>query len=238
LPRVLIIDDDRDLRNVCRVGLEALGYEVLTAGNAQDGLSEAAVRGPDVIVLDLGLPDMDGIELCRRIRAWSEVPVVVLSADGSEDRKVEALGEGADDYMTKPFGMRELNARLQVALRHRPAPDEEVTRLDVGPLRLDLVHYEASMDGRPLDLTAKEFEFLAYLARNVGKVCTRRMILESVWGPQYARETHYLKVYAYRIRRKLHDEGGALLQSDPSVGYRLVPPPGAAVPPPSGGLTR
>jgi two-component system KDP operon response regulator KdpE len=228
LPRVLIIDDDRDLRNVCRVGLEALGYEVLTAGNAHDGLSEAAVRAPDVIVLDLGLPDMDGIELCRRIRAWSEVPVVVLSADGSEDRKVDALGDGADDYMTKPFGMRELNARLQVAMRHRASADEQLTRLDVGPLGLDLVHYEATMDGRPLDLTAKEFDFLAYLARNVGKVCTRRMILESVWGPQYAKETHYLKVYAYRIRRKLHDEGGAFLQSDPSVGYRLVPPPDPA----------
>jgi two-component system, OmpR family, KDP operon response regulator KdpE len=224
LPRVLIIDDDRDLRNVCRVGLEAFGYDVMTAGDAKDGLAEAAVHAPDVIVLDLGLPDMDGVELCRRIRTWSEVPVVVLSADGSEDRKVEALGEGADDYMTKPFGMRELNARLQVALRHRATADDQLTQLDVGPLHLDLVHYEATLDGRALDLTAKEFEFLAYLARNVGKVCTRHMILESVWGPQYAGETHYLKVYAYRIRRKLHDDGGDFLQSDPSVGYRLVPP--------------
>jgi two-component system KDP operon response regulator KdpE len=120
--------------------------------------------------------------------------------------------------------MGELNARLQVVMRHRASADEQFTRLDVGPLGLELVHYEATMDGRPLDLTAKEFDFLAYLARNVGKVCTRRMILESVWGPQYAKETHYLKVYAYRIRRKLHDEGGAFLQSDPSVGYRLVPP--------------
>jgi two-component system KDP operon response regulator KdpE len=224
LPRVLIIDDDRDLRNVCRVGLEAFGYEVLAAGDAKDGLAEAAVHAPDVIVLDLGLPDMDGVELCKRVRTWSEVPVVVLSADGSEDRKVEALGAGADDYMTKPFGMRELNARLQVALRHRAAADDQPPELDVGPLHLDLVHYEATLDGRSLDLTAKEFEFLAYLARNVGKVCTRHMILESVWGPQYAGETHYLKVYAYRIRRKLHDEGGDFLQSDPSVGYRLVPP--------------
>ena len=229
MPRVLIIDDDRDLRNVCRVGLEAFGHEVLTAGDAKDGLAEAAVHAPDVIVLDLGLPDMDGVELCRRIRAWSEVPVVVLSADGSEDRKVEALGEGADDYMTKPFGMRELNARLQVALRHRASAGEQPTQLDVGPLHLDLVHYEATLDGRPLDLTAKEFEFIAYLGRNVGKVCTRQMILESVWGPQYAGETHYLKVYAYRIRRKLHDEGGEFLQSDPSVGYRLVPPPTGAI---------
>jgi two-component system, OmpR family, KDP operon response regulator KdpE len=224
LPRVLIIDDDRDLRNVCTVGLEAFGYEVLTAGNGHDGLAAAAVHTPDVIVLDLGLPDMDGIEVCRRIRTWSEVPVLVLSADGAEDRKVEALGDGADDYMTKPFGMRELNARLLVALRHAAAGDDHGTQLDVGPLHLDLVHYEATMHGEPLDLTAKEFDFLAYLAQNVGKVCTRQMILERVWGPQYARETHYLKVYAYRIRRKLHDESGDFLQSDPSVGYRLVPP--------------
>lgn len=117
-----------------------------------------------------------------------------------------------------------LNARLQVALRHRATADDQLTQLDVGPLHLDLVHYEATLDGRALDRTAKEFEFLAYLARNVSKVCTRHMILESVWGPQYTRETHYLKVYAYRIRRKLHDEGGDFLQSDPSVGYRLVAP--------------
>ena len=224
MAQVLVIDDDPDLLNVCRVGLQALGHVVGTAETGHDGLAEAAIARPDVVVLDLGLPDMDGIEVCRRIRAWSEVPVVVLSADGTEDRKVDALGAGADDYMTKPFGMRELNARLQVALRHRAPADEQVTQLDVGPLHLDLVHYEATMDGRPVDLTAKEFEFLAYLARNAGKVCTRQMILESVWGPQYARETHYLKVYAYRIRRKLHDEGGGFLQSDPSVGYRLVPP--------------
>jgi two-component system KDP operon response regulator KdpE len=204
LPRVLIIDDDRDLLNVCRVGLEALGHEVWAAGIGHDGLAEAAIRAPDVIVLDLGLPDMDGMDVCKRIRTWSDVPIVVLSADGSEDRKVDALDGGADDYMTKPFGMRELN--------------------DVGHLHLDLVHCEAALDGRVLDLTAKEFDFLAFLARHAGKVCTRRMILESVWGSQYAGDLHYLKVYAYRIRRKLGDEGGQILQSDPSVGYRLMPP--------------
>jgi len=224
LPRVLIIDDDRDLLNVCRVGLKALGHEVWTAGTGHDGLAEAAIRAPDVIVLDLGLPDMDGMDVCQRIRTWSDVPIVVLSADGSEDRKVDALDGGADDYMTKPFGMRELNARLRVALRHHAVAGEDQAELDVGPLHLDLVHCEAALDGRVLDLTAKEFEFLAFLARHAGKVCTRRMILESVWGPQYAREMHYLKVYAYRIRRKLGDEGGQILQSDPSVGYRLMPP--------------
>ena len=224
MARVLIIDDDRDLRSVCRVGLEAFGHDVLTAGNAQDGLAEAAISAPDVIVLDLGLPDLDGLEVCRRIRTWSGVPVVVLSADGTEDRKVDALSDGADDYITKPFGMRELNARLQVALRHRTAAEKEVSEIDVGPLHLDLAHCEGFLSGRPLDLTPREFGFLSYLARNAGKVCTRRMILENVWGPAYAQEMHYLKVYAYRIRRKLGDENGRFLQSDPSVGYRLTPP--------------
>jgi two-component system KDP operon response regulator KdpE len=177
-------------------------------------------------VLDLGLPDLDGLEVCRRIRTWSEVPIVVLSADGSEDTKVGALDDGADDYMTKPFGMRELDARLRVALRHRSGGTEPLPEIDVGALHLDLVHYEATYDGRNLDLTPREFDFLAYLARNAGKVCTRRMILENVWGPQYAKEMHYLKVYAYRIRRKLGDETGRFLVSDPAVGYRLVPPVG------------
>jgi two-component system, OmpR family, KDP operon response regulator KdpE len=224
LPRVLIIDDDPGLLNVCTVGLEALGHQVWTAETGHDGLSEAAIRGPEVIVLDLGLPDMDGLEVCKRIRTWSDVPIIVLSADSSEDRKVEALDDGADDYMTKPFGMRELNARLRVALRHHQDPDGQPAELDVGTLHLDLAHCEATLDGRALDLTPREFDFLAYLARNAGKVCTRRMILENVWGPGYGKELHYLKVYAYRIRRKLHDESGQLLQSDPSVGYRLASP--------------
>jgi two-component system KDP operon response regulator KdpE len=199
---------------------------VRTAETGSDGLSETAIGRPDVIVLDLGLPDLDGVEVCRRIRGWSDVPIIVLSADGTEDRKVEALEAGADDYLTKPFGMRELNARLRVAIRHRAAADKEqsATELQAGPLHLDLVHYQATFAGRELDLTAREFEFLAYLARYAGKVCTRRMILENVWGPGYATELNYLKVYAYRIRRKLGDERGEFLQSDPSVGYRLVAP--------------
>jgi two-component system, OmpR family, KDP operon response regulator KdpE len=227
LPLVLIVDDDPDLLNVCRVGLDALGYAVRTVETGSDALPETAISQPDVIVLDLGLPDLDGVDVCKRIRSWSDVPVIVLSADSTEDRKVEALEAGADDYITKPFGMRELNARLRVALRHHAAaaePSPPATQLDIGPLRLDLVHYQATVDGRDLELTPREFDFLAYLARHVGKVCTRRMILENVWGAGYRDEVNYLKVYAYRIRRKLGDEHGELLQSDPSVGYRLAPP--------------
>jgi len=225
VPHILIIDDDPDLLNVCRVGLEALGHELRTAETGEEGLIEAAVYPPDVIVLDLGLPDLDGLEVCRRIRGWSSVPIIVLTADGSEDRKVSALDEGADDYMTKPFGMRELGARINVALRHRSVDDgDHPTDIEVGPLHLDLVHHEATLSDERLDLAPKEFEFLAYLALHVGKVCTRRMILENVWGPGYGNELHYLKVYAYRLRRKLHDEKGLFLQSDPSVGYRLAQP--------------
>jgi two-component system, OmpR family, KDP operon response regulator KdpE len=226
LPQILVIDDDPGLLGVCRVGLAALGHAVRTAETGQEGISRAALHAPDVIVLDLGLPDLDGLVVCQRIRTWSQVPVIVLSADGSEDRKVDALEHGADDYMTKPFGLRELHARVQVALRHRRPGDgeEHPAQLDVGALHLDLVHREATFAGRPLDLTPRELDFLAFLARHAGKICTRRMILENVWGSQYASELHYLKVYAYRIRRKLGDEGGQILQSDPSVGYRLMPP--------------
>jgi two-component system KDP operon response regulator KdpE len=224
LAQILVIDDDPSLLGVCKVGLEALGHVVRTAETGNEGLIEAATRAADLIVLDLGLPDLDGLEVCKRIRHWSDIPIIVLSADGSEDRKVEALDHGADDYVTKPFGMRELDARVRVALRHRPDEGEHQVEFDVGPLHLDLVHYQATIDDKSLDLTPKEFDFLAYLARHVGKVCTRRMILKNVWGPNYVNQLPYLNVYAYRIRRKLGDEQGRFLQSDPSVGYRLVDP--------------
>jgi two-component system, OmpR family, KDP operon response regulator KdpE len=226
LSLVLIVDDDPDLLRVCRVGLEALGHTVRTVETGGEAVSETAISHPDVLVLDLGLPDIDGVQVCKQIRTWSDVPVIVLSADGTEDRKVEALEAGADDYITKPFGMRELNARLRVALRHHAAADPSQSEgvIQAGPLSLDLVHYQATLDGRELELTHREFDFLAYLARHAGKVCTRRMILENVWGPGYRDEVNYLKVYAYRIRRKLGDERGLILQSDPSVGYRLVAP--------------
>jgi two-component system, OmpR family, KDP operon response regulator KdpE len=227
LPQILVIDDDPGLLSVCRVGLEALGHLVRTAETGNEGIAQAAILAPDVIVLDLGLPDLDGLEVCKRIRTWSDVPIIVLSADGSEDRKVDALDHGADDYMTKPFGMRELHARLQLALRHHQngtSDNERPAHFDVGALHLDLVHHEATFGGRSLDLTPKELDFLAYLARHAGKVCTRKMILENVWGSGYVKELQYLKVYAYRIRRKLGDENGQFLRSDPSVGYRLAPP--------------
>jgi two-component system KDP operon response regulator KdpE len=220
---ILIVDDDIGLLSACGVGLQALGHAVRTAETGTQALSEIALYPPEVIVLDLGLPDLDGLEVCARVRGWTDTPIIVLSADGSEDRKVEALDRGADDYMTKPFGIRELEARLRVALRHHAAETRtgQESQLRAGPLTLDLVHEEATYRGRPVDLTPKEFDFLAVLARHVGKICTRRMILENVWGPGYVDENHYLKVYAYRIRRKLNDEQGRFLRNDPAVGYRL-----------------
>lgn len=229
MPAILIVDDDIALLNACSVGLKALGHTVRTAESGIEAINDVALYPPNVIVLDLGLPDLDGLEVCRRIRTWTDTPIIILSADGSEDRKVVALNEGADDYMTKPLGMRELDARIRVALRHHSTKtnSDQDSMLQTGGLVLDLAHYQATLDGDPLDLTPKEFDFLAYLARHAGKTCTRRMILENVWGASYANEQRYLKVYAYRIRKKLHDEAGHFLQNDPAVGYRLAnePPP-------------
>jgi two-component system, OmpR family, KDP operon response regulator KdpE len=220
--RILVIDDDVALLRGARVGFEALGHVVLTSSTGMQGLADAAVKAPDVIVLDLGLPDIDGVEVCRRLRQWSAVPIVVLSADGSEDRKVAALDCGADDYMTKPFGMRELDARVRVAQRHHEArTDGEPTKISVGSLEFDLIHNDARVDGKSLGLTSTEFSFLSYLARNAGKICTHRMILAYVWGPRYSNEAGYLHAYAYRLRRKLGDEEGRLLVTVPGIGYRL-----------------
>jgi two-component system KDP operon response regulator KdpE len=221
---VLAIDDDQALLRVLRIGLSSLGHDVLVASTGEQGISQAAIGAPDIVVLDLGLPDIDGMEVCRRIRQWSDVPIIVLSADGTEDRKIASLDGGADDYMTKPFGMGELEARLRVALRHRTPErgEEETKEIVVGGLELDLVHHEARIGGRPVELTTREFTLLVFLARHAGKICTHRMILENVWGPHYGTETQYLRVYVYRLRRKLGDEKGELLRTIPGVGYQLV----------------
>jgi two-component system KDP operon response regulator KdpE len=221
---VLAVDDDQALLRVLRIGLNALGHDVLVASTGEQGISQTALGSPDIVVLDLGLPDIDGMEVCRRIRQWSDVPIIVLSADGTEDRKIASLDGGADDYMTKPFGMGELEARVRVALRHASAErgDEEAKNITVGALELDLVHHEARMGGQPVELTTREFSLLVFLARHAGKICTHRMILEAVWGPHYGTETQYLRVYVYRLRRKLGDDRGELLRTIPGVGYQLV----------------
>jgi two-component system, OmpR family, KDP operon response regulator KdpE len=223
MARVLVVDDDRALLRALRVGLTARGHEVIVGATGEEGLSKAALEEPEVIVLDLGLPDLDGLEVCRRIRQWSDVPVIVLSATGIEDLKVAALDGGADDYVTKPFGMAELEARIRAALRHRATPDTTSTGvLVVGDLELDLVHLQTRLRGQEVELTAKEFDLLAYLARNAGKVCTHQMILGHVWGGQYGSEADSLRVYVYRLRRKLGDPEGRLIRTAPRIGYSLA----------------
>jgi two-component system, OmpR family, KDP operon response regulator KdpE len=220
--RILVVDDDRALLRVLTIGLTARGYDVVTARAGQDGVVQASLQQPDAIVLDLSLPDLDGVEVCARIRTFSEVPILVLSALGSEERKVEALDRGADDYVTKPFGMAELEARLRVLLRRsRSADPTSPIEVRVGPLTCDLAHRMATLDGEPMRLTAKEFDLLAYLAKHAGKVCTHQMILREVWGATYSSEAHYLRVYAHRLRKKLGVHG-AMLFTHPGIGYELA----------------
>jgi len=220
--KVLVVDDDRALLRALRVGLSARGHEVLAAISGEEGLSRVAIDGPEVVVLDLGLPDLDGLEVCHRIRQWSDVPIIVLSATGLEGRKVAALDAGANDYVTKPFGMAELEARIRSTIRNRQGPHAaEDGRVVVGDLELDVVHHQATLCGDPIALTSKEFDLLAFLARHAGKVCTHQMILGQVWGGEYGSEAEYLRVYIYRLRRKLGDADGRLLRTSPGIGYSL-----------------
>jgi len=223
VPKVLVIDDDPSLLRALRLGLQASGHDVVTATNGELGISQTARTSPDIVVLDLGLPDIDGQAVCRRIRQWSEVPIIILSANGAEDRKVAALDGGANDYVTKPFGMAELEARIRAGVRHRsPEPADSVPPvLTVGSLEVDLVHHEVRLDGTPVDLTGKEFEVLSYLARHAGRTCTHQMILSAVWGAGFGREARYLHAYVHRLRQKLEDRSGTLIRTTPGVGYSL-----------------
>ena len=224
MAKVLVVDDDLSLLRALRLGLTARGHQVMTAANGEQGISQTALASPDVVVLDLGLPDVDGLTVCNRIRQTSDVPIVVLSATDTEDRKVAALDGGADDYVTKPFGMAELEARIRTAIRHRnPEPAEPVpATLSVGPLQLDLVHHEAHLEGNNLELTSKEFEVLSFLARHAGRTCTHQMILVAVWGERYGGEAQYLHAYVHRLRQKLNDPSGTLIRTAPGVGYSLT----------------
>jgi two-component system KDP operon response regulator KdpE len=221
---VLVIDDDPSLLRALRLGLEAGGHDVVTAVDGEHGISHVALKDPDVVVLDIGLPDVDGLVVAQRIRQWSDVPIIILSATGAEDRKIEALNGGADDYVTKPFSMGELEARIRAVLRSRATKDRDQapSELDVGTLELDLVHHDVRQRGEKVELTTKEFNLLAFLARHAGKTCTYQMILQAVWGAGYGDEAQYVHAYVHRLRQKLNDEAGTLIQTSPGVGYCLT----------------
>ncbi len=222
---VLVIDDEPAIGQVLNAALKARGYVVHVATTATVGLQLASAIEPDVLIVDLGLPDLDGVELCRRLRRWTEVPILVLTVDGAEDRNVEALDAGADDYITKPFSMPELLARVRVAIRHRRAIGHvtESHVLALGALRIDVAAHEATVDGAPLTLTRKEFALLAMLARNEGRVILHRVLLAGVWGGENAR-VGLLRSHVNQLRRKLSEAGSSLLQivNEPGVGYRIV----------------
>ena len=215
----LIIDDEVQIRRLLRMALESKGYTVREAENGTLGLQDAVFHKPDVILLDLGLPDMDGVEVLKRLREWSPVPVLILSVRDQEAVKLAAFDAGADDYVTKPFSTAELLARL-TAIQRRHGGDE-APHLEIGPLILDPVHHAATLSGESLKLTPTEYAMLAQLVKNAGKVVTLKQLLRAVWGPQSEQQTNYLRVYANHLRKKL--EGTQLeLQNEPGIGYRLI----------------
>jgi two-component system KDP operon response regulator KdpE len=227
-PLVLVVDDEPQMRRFLRAALPPHGYRLIEAGTGQSALLEATARSPDLVLLDLGLPDLDGIEVTKRLRAWSAVPIIVLSARDREGDKVEALDAGADDYVTKPFGTGELLARMRVALRHAAGAgeaDEPVVR--TGELEIDLAARRVRVGEREVRLTRTEFRLLALLARHAGKVLTHRQILKEIWGPNALTQTHYLRVYMGQLRHKLEAEPARprWLLTETGVGYRLQDEP-------------
>ncbi len=221
-PRVLVCDDEQQILRALRVILRDAGFEALAASNAAEALDLAAVQRPDAAIIDLLLPDIDGVELCRRLRDWSKMPVIVLSAVGEEDAKVRALAAGADDYVTKPFGPRELIARLRANLR-RTAPGPEEAVISVDGLEVDLARRTVARDGEPIHLTPTEFDLLRLLARNRGRLMTHRDLLVSVWGPGYGDDTQVLRAHVANLRRKIEPpEGPRYIRTDPGVGYRFA----------------
>jgi two-component system KDP operon response regulator KdpE len=223
-PLVLVVEDEPQMRRFLRASLTSHGYQLCEASTASEAVALLTSRGPELVLLDLGLPDRDGVVLMKELREWSRVPIIVISARGREADKVEVLDAGADDYLTKPFGVGELLARMRVALRHgQQAAGAETPIIEIGPLRIDLGRREVRLDDAEVHLTPIEYRLLALLAQNAGRVLTHTQILKEVWGPGHAGETHYLRVYMAQLRRKIESEPARprLLQTEPGVGYRM-----------------
>jgi len=222
--RVLAVDDEPHILKALQTILEGAGYAVDTASTAKDALVHAALHRPEAVILDLVLPDGSGIDVCRELRTWTQVPILVISVVGDEAEKVEALDAGADDYVTKPFSVNELLARLRAALRRAGPATGPV--LDLDELRIDLEHHEVLRAGAAVKLTPREFDVLALFARNEGRLLTHRMVLREVWGPAYQTELHYVHVYVSRLRQKIEPDPAnpRYLLTESSAGYRLVNP--------------
>jgi two-component system, OmpR family, KDP operon response regulator KdpE len=222
--RVLVVDDEPAILRFLKPALEANDYQLTTAGSVADSIKRIATDAPDIIVLDLGLIDGDGKDVIRQVRAWSDVPIIVLSARERETEKIEALDLGADDFVNKPFGVGELLARMRAALRHRMERAAETPVLRTGNIEIDNVRRRVTRANREIKLTPKEFELLSFLARHAGKVITHRQIMTAVWGPAHAADTQYLRVYIGQLREKIEQDASDphIIITEPGVGYRIV----------------
>lgn len=221
---ILVIDDEPQIRKFLRISLVSQGYSVHEAATGAEGLSQAALKQPDLVVLDLGLPDMDGQQVLREFREWSGVPVLVLSVRASEAQKVEALDSGANDYVTKPFGIQEFLARIRALLRHAPAGETLDVALSLGPLTIDFAFRRVQLNGVEVALTRKEYAVLAQLARHPGRVITQQQLLKDIWGPSHTENSHYLRIVVGHLRQKLADDPTRprFIATEAGVGYRLL----------------
>ncbi len=225
-PKILIIEDEQEIRRFLRASLANHGYRLIESGTGEGGLNLVADEHPDLVLLDLGLPDTDGLSVIRRLRGWSQVPVIVLSARGQEADKVKALDAGADDYLTKPFSVVELQARIRVALRHATQDQDEAGEpiFTLGRLRVDLERRQVFVDEQGIHLTPIEYRILTTLIKHCGKVVTHRQLLKEVWGPESVLERQYLRVYMTHLRRKIEPDPAQpqFVLTDPGIGYRLA----------------
>jgi two-component system KDP operon response regulator KdpE len=219
---VLVVDDESTIQKMLKVSLESEGYKVLSAKDGATALIQTSEQKPDIVILDLGLPDMSGLEVLKRLREWSRVPVIVLTVSESDEDKVNLLDAGADDYLTKPFSLPELFARLRVAMRYRPVPGASEPNFKAGSLEVDFAGHVVKVNGTVVKLTATEFQLLRVLVQNAGKVVTQRQLLKEVWGPNSVEHSHYLRVYVLHLRQKLGHEFEKMIVTESGVGYRLV----------------
>ncbi|KAA3515840.1 response regulator [Agrobacterium rosae] len=225
LARILVVDDEPQIRRFLRPALAAAGYDVIEAENGADALKAVATAAPDVVILDLGLPDMDGKDVIASLRGWSTIPIIILSARDREAEKIAALDLGADDYIEKPFHIGELTARIRTAMRHRANASKDVPSLvNADGLIIDIVHRVVSRSGKSIRLTPKEYDLLTLLAHHAGRVVTHRTLLTSVWGPAHEEDMHYLRVFIGQLRQKIERDPSQpiIVQTEPGVGYRLV----------------